>query len=372
MGKILVLTSIKPDPCNGGGHPSGLIWEVEEYLRKEHIDYDIAVIPEMSSKLLKRFHVYGFFYFDHLKVEKTYSAIFVYPDNMLFYVPKELRFRCIVLGPDSPGLRDARLFRRAHTPLFKMIRFVMYLMALYHEYRVTRDARSVLVVGRTDQLWMRRCNQRIKRAKELPKKIHFIRHPYLSKTVIPLSQLKYEAAGKSQEAKRFVFSGLINERYTRVFLEKVIAHLDVCTPYHFIVTGRANRWLADLIDSRGVWRVEYYDWVDDYRDLCQIGRDIHCLPDQVGAGTKNRCLTALLNGLEIVSTPIGIENIKHAGVSGIYIAVKPQQYAQYMDVVFHKASTQEAIQKMLYERKKIRESVDKEYERDMGRIGMHD
>ncbi len=301
-------------------------------------------------------------------MKKEYSSIWVYPDNMLFYVPKLFRSRCIVLGPDSPGLRDARLFQKAHTILFKMIRFFMYSMALLHEYRVTRDAKCVLVVGRTDQLWMRKCNQRIKRLKALQQKIYFIRHPYLSKAVIPLSQLKFADKEKGQMNKRFIFSGLINERYTHIFLEKVISLLDLHTAYHFIVTGKANRWLANLIGSRGSWRVEYYEWIDNYRDICQIGRDIHCLPDQVGAGTKNRCLTAMLNGLEIVSTPIGIENIKHAGLSGIYIAITPQQYAQYMDVVFHKTNTRECMQKMLEERRKIRELVEEEYELGMNHI----
>ncbi len=45
MGKVLILTSIKPDPYNGGGHPSGLIWEVMTYLRKKILTTIYLLFP---------------------------------------------------------------------------------------------------------------------------------------------------------------------------------------------------------------------------------------------------------------------------------------------------------------------------------------
>lgn len=362
--KILVLTSISPNPFNEGGHPSGLIWEVIEYLKRHNIVCDTDVIEDTSSKPIKRLHQYGIAYINKYERAKDYAAILVYPENLLFCVPKRLRSRCIVLGPDSPSLRDARLYKHAPGHIFRYIRLLMYLLSIVHEYRLIKESYYTLVVGRTDQLWMRLFNRRIRKSGDCSK-ILFLRHPYLSKVVFPSADLTMKVNFTSQENVRFIFSGLINERYTRTFIERVVENLDIHQPLHFVITGKRNKWLAELLNSKSSWIVEYYDWVENYRDLCQIGRDIHCLPDRVGAGTKNRALTALVNGVEIISTPIGIENIQYSSVKGVYIAHSAKQYAAYMMTLFMNHRSSDSVENIIESRKKLRNAIMDSYESGM-------
>ena len=368
-GKILVVTSIEPNQFNSGGHPSGLIWEILNSFRMKEVTYDLEIYSDPSSGLRKRFHQYGFLYHNKLKIKEEYSSILVYPENIIAYIPKRFRSRCIVLGPDSPSLRDARLYRASKGTVFRIIRLGMYFLSLYHEYLLLKQSYRVLVVGRTDQLWMRLFNQRIKRNPRLIKKVRFLRHPFLSKVVFPLSDLVYKKDNKTNHSyRRFVFSGFINERYTCDFIGDVIRHLDKNIKYHFVITGSRNAWLAELLKKNKLWIVDYYKWIEDYRDVCQIGKDIHCLPDRVGAGTKNRGLTALINGLEIITTPFGIENIKHAHLSGIYIAESPRLYAQYMANLFKSRNSDAFISNILKERREVRFSIEHLYEIDINQL----
>ena len=46
--KVLILTSIRPDPLNRGGHPSGLIWEIIKNFKENNLAIDIFVKEELS------------------------------------------------------------------------------------------------------------------------------------------------------------------------------------------------------------------------------------------------------------------------------------------------------------------------------------
>jgi hypothetical protein len=78
-----------------------------------------------------------------------------------------------------------------------------------------------------------------------------------------------------------------------------------------IIVGKKGKWIFDKINKmkRNI-RVEYTEWIENYGDICNPYIHIHLIPLGAGAGTKNRTLSACAMGVPIISTFIGLENIK--------------------------------------------------------------
>ena len=61
-----------------------------------------------------------------------------------------------------------------------------------------------------------------------------------------------------------------------------------------------------------------------------MGQDIHCVPLVAGGGTKNRVVTALANGVELISTSVGVENIPTSTGQNIYVCNSMRNFAKQM------------------------------------------
>lgn len=365
MEKIAVVTALKPDPYNGGGGPSGIIYEVATWLEHTGTQVDVYHIPPATG-LRRRLNLYGIGYSGRWEHAADYQTILVYPENLLFYIPESARHKCIVLGPDSPSLRDARLFKMAPRGVFRLYRHILYLLCLWHEYRTVKSCRKMLVVGRTDSLWMRVFNRRILRSTGLVGKVMFLHHPFLTK-VIPSSD---KLCAATEAPRRFIFAGLINERYQRPFIDRVLAGLAVLTTdtIRLVVLGKRNRWLAELASSYTGIQVDFIEWIEDYNDVCHIGADVHCLTDIVGAGTKNRALTALASGVEVIATPIGIENIAHHGTAGLTIAATPERFAKTIAKLNKTKLSAVELDSLIKSRLAMRERTHQLYDSDMSAV----
>lgn len=365
MEKIAVVTALKPDPYNGGGGPSGIIYEVATWLEHTGAQVDVYHIPPATG-IRRRLNLYGIGYSGRWEHAADYQTILVYPENLLFYIPESARHKCIVLGPDSPSLRDARLFKMAPSGLFRLYRCILYRLCLWHEYRTVKSCRKMLVVGRTDSLWMSVFNRRISASPALASKVMFLHHPFLTK-VIPSSDTLCAA---TEAPRRFIFAGLINERYQRPFIERVLAKLAALTTdtIHLVVLGRHNRWLAELAGSFASIQVDFIEWLEDYNDVCRIGADVHCLTDIVGAGTKNRALTALASGAEVITTPIGIENIAHHDTAGLTIAATPERFARIMAELNKAKLSAAELDSLIKSRIALRERIGQLYASDMSAV----
>lgn len=365
--KVLILTSIRPDPLNRGGHPSGLIWEIIKKFKENNVAIDIFVKEESTNRIHRVFHRYGI-YLGKINVNfRDYKKIIVYPENLVFGVPKIFRKKMVVLGPDSPSLRDARIYKEMKkisiSILGRWIKGIYYNIAKYHEYRILKQVGLFLVVGRTDRFWIKK-NPYIKNKPLLKEKIKFLRHPILSKVV--KEKLKKENIKK----KRFIFSGDLNYKFNNRFIINIVKELEKydCLldkkSFNIVIVGKKNKWISDLFEQIEVCNVNYIEWIEDYNEICVIGQDVHCLPLLVGAGTKNRTLTALSNGLEIISTPIGLENINIKGLTSIYMTKDPKKFVKYMYELNNKIFEEVDIEKLIKERLYFKKEVNIKYNKD--------
>ena len=369
--KILILTSIEPDPLNGGGHPSGLIWEIIKTLKENNIDIDIFIKEESTNKFYRVFHRYGI-YLEKINVDfNNYEKILVYPENLVFGISKNFRKKVIVLGPDSPSLRDARIYKEVKkngiSILETWLKGIYYNIAKYHEYRILKQVQLFLLVGRTDKFWMIK-NPYIKNKLYLKEKIKFLQHPILSRVV------KKKLKKENVEKKRFIFSGDLNYKFNNRFITSIATELknfnNVSSKnfLNIVVVGKKNKWIADLFKNIEICNVNYIEWIEDYNDVCVIGQDVHCLPLLVGAGTKNRTLTAIANGLEIITTPIGIENISYKKLTFIYITRKAKTFVEYMMMLNDKYLNEEELNDLVIERLNFRRLVENKYIEDVNKI----
>ena len=296
----------------------------------------------------------------------NYEKIIVYPENLAFGIPKNFRRKITVLGPDSPSLRDARIYKEMKknniSILETWIKGIYYNIAKYHEYRLLKQIESFLVVGKTDRLWMKK-NSYIINKLSLKEKIKFLRHPILSRVV------KENLEKENIEKKRFIFSGDLNYKFNNRFITVIVNELEKFDNISYknflniVVVGKKNKWIVDLFENIKICNVNYIEWIEDYNDVCVIGQDVHCLPLLVGAGTKNRALTAIANGLEIITTPIGVENIMYKNLTSIYITKNAKLFARYMIKLNNRFFYESDLNNLIKERQIFRKNVEAEYKR---------
>lgn len=328
INKVIVVTSIEPDKMNLGGGPSGLIWEIINEYKKHNIAVDVLVIPETTNRFRRVLHRYGI-YLKRISGFEKYDRVVVYPENLAMAISAKFRNKMVVLGPDSPSLRDSRIYKFMHKGVFKYVKLLYRYISCLHEYRVARCVKRFIVVGRVDQLWMKR-NFFIRHDNKCYNSIYFLHHPLLSNVI--KNDVKYRPCNNN---RTFVFSGDLSYLHNYQFIECVIAeirkrNMDVNkrSILNFIVVGKKNKWISEQLNEVPDCYTEYIRWVADYNDVCIPGKHIHCIPILVGAGTKNRTLTALANGLEIITTPVGIENIPWQGLTGCCITRNPIKFVE--------------------------------------------
>ncbi len=366
MSRIAVFTSITPNKMNDGGVPSGLIWEIINKYKENNIVVDVIIKPESNNRILRVLHRYGIYLDRNINFD-DYDYLIVYPENLIMSLSPKTKSKVIVLGPDSPSLRDSRIYKYMKPCLLRFLKCLYKYISYIHEYRLVKQAYKVVVVGRTDQLWMQR-NPFICKCAKLKSKIKFLRHPMLTNVI------SKKIAYSVDEERIFVFSGDLSYIHNCKFLESVIDVLEFrlndCNfcELNILVIGKNNRWIYERLNSINNCHVRFCNWVENYNDVCIPGKHIHCMPLLVGAGSKNRTITALANGLEVITTPVGIENIPWQGLSGCYITVNPEKFVEYMLMLQDKQYDKQNIEDFIAERIQFRKRVNALFDRDFKKI----
>lgn len=355
MGKILWLTAIEPSKLNIGG-PSGLPWEIVRQLRD--MGYDVTVeVVEIHNPFLLRLSRLGIFISKCNSNLDDYDRILVYPDFMANYVPYKYWNKTISMGPDASSFVMARMCRIGVG--WRKLKFGIYMkIQRYNEGSWMKGLRRVCVVGKNDKRWLLIHSI-------MKNKVFFLVHPFLSNSLIDISSLQPVLNTK----KRFVFAGDLSSYYVGYFFDELLLYIKgTDESLSILVVGKRNRWVYDILKRADNCVVKYVSWVDDYRDICVLGQDVHCVPMFAGGGTKNRVLTTLANGLEVLTTPIGLENIYHDGVEGIHICKNASSFANAMMEIARHDVTYDEMDRLLLSRRKFRIDVDNRFKRSLGEL----
>lgn len=368
--KIAIITSIKPDKKNTGG-PSGLIWEIQEYLSKEKkLQIDTYIIKNSKNKYLKQINSFGIYAMKYNEKNlERYEKILLYPDFLLGYMSPKLYKKIIVLAPDASsmvGKRKYRIYKKDFNVSFikKIYQYIYYKRFICFEKKYIPQINKYIVVGKNDRLWLK--NHVENKYKD---KIIFLRHPLLSYSMAKLENINISIF----KEKRYIFSGDMRYSYVgkniEVLAKKLSALLECRKKkVSIVVVGKNNKWIASLFKNQNNIDVKYYSWIERYQDICQIGRDIHCIPLAAGGGTKNRVLTAIANGLEVISTFIGIENIPIKGMSGIYVYNNMEDFSKCMVRLSDKNINYQDINNLIKERLIFRKRITNEFKQKINSI----
>lgn len=329
--RIAIVTSIPPDRENRGG-PSGLIWEIEQFLTNSTAhDVTTIIVPVSGNKYVRQLHTWGRALRSLDIALDVYDKILVYPDFLLARLPKRYYKKITVLAPDASSMVGRRKYKqyRGDASVSWIKIWYQYLYAknfLCFEKEYIPAVEHYLVVGKKDRLWLRRHLRDSDR--EIVK---FLLHPLLSHSLLPLDI----SSMKRPHGRRFVFSG--DMRYS--YVGKNIIALAKClseespslvSKLDILVVGKNNKWIAELFSKETNAQVSYEAWVECYQDICVMGQDVHCVPLVAGGGTKNRVVTALGNGLELISTSVGVENIPLSSGQSVYVCNSMQNFAAQM------------------------------------------
>jgi hypothetical protein len=355
MRILIVIESKRLDDADWGGG-KGLVWEIKEEISK-YADIDVEYVRQNKSKWGRMFYQYGGYLLRNICVKcQKYDKIIVFPGYLFWSIPYGLWNKTIVLGPDSMILNAFSLYRVTESFFGKnILRRICICLSKLNENLILHFCKRYIVVGNNDK----KCINRL--FPEYAKKVTFMHHPLLSKEQQDIFSFKYN---KNMENKRFVFAGDLVKKYQEINVKKLVkalkARMKECSKdINVLVVGKNNYWVCDSFIGIPKVNVKYIDFVEDYFDVCRSGIDVHCIPLASGSGTKNRTLTAIANGLEIITTSIGIENIRWRGLTNVYIRSNMNDFADTMIKINNNIMTAYDYEKMVRKRIEFLRMMDK-------------
>jgi len=220
---------------------------------------------------------------------------FIYP---IEFKPVRSPIGVVFYGPDSILL----LFRRAifsknqftYIRILSLIRFIQY----QYIYSRLNKQTKIITVGMKDLFDFQSRGF---------KNVYFLPHP------VEINQNERKRGGKKNKKISLGISGSLG-RFNCFYCGKWYDYLieilrknNYSSFYRFCFLGKQYASIAKEIEKLG-YEVDYKEWIQDYNNfLSEV--DLYICLLAVGAGTKNRVLSANAAGIKVIGTEVALENI---------------------------------------------------------------
>lgn len=341
MNKILFISLY--EPCKFGGRIGGPVILINDILSVVNPDYEVDLIvynknsieselPDSVSfrswdsishkdgkRSLKSRLPKGLYkdYSSYTIDVKGYSKIVFYPYFCSLFNLKNIEGTIYTIGMDSGPMLYLRGFLNHRDLKIKLFSLYEYFQALDIDRKAALVSKKVFCVGDTDAAYYRCAYSSDAR---------FVHHPVTS-----LIDEHKPIDWKVGQKLKLCFPGGMTRFYAKGLIEKIVDLIGDEADYFrdkieisflgSVKYSELEKALSRIVNL-GV-KVDYTEFAESFEKYLSE-QHIVLLPLVVGAGTKNKTLSSLGMGLDVIGTPIAMENVY--GVKDYHVAHSAQEF----------------------------------------------
>ena len=248
-----------------------------------------------------------------------YSKIVFYPYFCSLFNLKNMKGTIYTIGMDSGPMLYLRGYLNHNDFKNKLFCLYEYIQALYIDKKTASVSRKIFCVGETDAAYYRCAYSADAR---------FVHHPVTS-LIDSYTPIKWE----NEQKLKLCFPGGLSRFYAKGLVEKIIDLIGDEAEYfkdkiEISFLGSVKylelKKSLDRVKCLGI-SVNYTEFADCFEEYLSK-QHLILLPLVVGVGTKNKTLSSLGMGLDMIGTPIAMENVY--GVREIHVAKDAFEFLQ--------------------------------------------
>lgn len=233
---------------------------------------------------------------------KEYDKVIFYPYFSSLFKYKNVHAKFYTIGMDSGPLLYLRAMLYNSRIKYKIFSLYNFIQAIKIDRHAVELSEKVFTVGERDAEFYRSV---------LMADAVFVHHP-VSKLID--KYMHKEWAGKTEI--KICFPGGLSPFYAPNMVDKILSLLlnncdkyigKISIEYLGRMPSKYTEGILDKLSKEGI-HVNIQEFVDDFEYYIS-NQDVVILPLEVGVGTKNKALTTLGMGVDLIGSRIALENV---------------------------------------------------------------
>ena len=265
-------------------------------------------------------------YKDYKKYEidiADYDTVIFYPYFSSLFKYKNVYAKFYTIGMDSGPLLYLRAMLYNSRIKYRLFSFYSFCQAIKIDLHAVRLSEKIFTVGEMDAEFYRSV---------LLADAQFVHHP-VSKLI---NKYKHDKWIGDSELK-ICFPGGMTPFYTPNMVDKIFDLIlsdkdkyagKISIEYLGRMPSKKTNKLLNDLNNSGI-SVKIRDFVDDFEEYI-ASQDVIILPLEIGVGTKNKALTALGMGVDLIGSRIAVENVY--GIKEENCALRDVDYLKLIDL----------------------------------------
>lgn len=248
--------------------------------------------------------------YDKIHIEVSgYRYIIVFPFELALVDFIGFEGKLFVIGPDSTSMVFSRAILYHKNLMYRLLSAIRFVQNGRLDYFVSKKATMIYTVGNNDKTAY---NVFFNRNKAV-----YLPHPVIA----DLEEREELADWDGYEKIRLLFAGSLSFFYSGEMLDSyvyAILHSNMQDRISVSFLGKDRRYKEyEKQLTKFGYETYFIEYTPSFEDFLTT-RHILLVPLLVGGGTKNRVLTALGCGMDVIGSRIACENVY--GISDIHIA----------------------------------------------------
>lgn len=251
-----------------------------------------------------------------------YDKVIYYPYHAALFQVKNCNAKFYTIGMDSGPMLYLRGFLNHRLLLNRAFSFYYFLQALYIDRKAAKKSETVFTVGEADA--------------EFYRSVYLADAWYVHHPVSCLIDGYKPIAWEENQKLKISFPGSLTRFYVQGLIEEILDLIIGRADYYkdrieisFLqIKYKKLKQKAEQMVSMG-FLVEQVDFAEDFESYL-ANQHLILIPLAVGAGTKNKALSVLGMGADLIGSPIAMENVY--GTREEHIAANAQSFLDQIDL----------------------------------------